>query len=182
MTAFWEWLLRSSIKPQDVVFAGDSAGGGLILLSVIKFQKLGLPMPGGLLLWSPWCDVSNQNPTWSTNQDVILPKKPYKVGTDTLQDATGLYRPSLEQLRSPTISPYYEAEVSFLPPVLFQAGTAEALLDDSRLMHQKLTAAGVSSTLELYEHQQHDFQLFYDWLDQSLPAMQSSVTWMNSLP
>jgi acetyl esterase/lipase len=115
MYAF-EWLTNDrGYKPENVTLAGDSAGGALCLLLMLKLKKLGKPMPGGAYLMSPWTDMSASQPSFVSNadKDILLGNEPqillWALGKSNMSDL------SLEMLQSEDVSPLYAKDLTGSP-------------------------------------------------------------------
>ena len=150
-TSAYLWLLASGCTPGSIIIAGDSAGGGLTLATLVNLRNLGEPLPAGAVCLSPWTDLAGTGESIKTKvkQDVIL--QTIKTGKMAIAYA-GAY-----DLKYPLISPLY-ADLQELPPLLIQVGTDEILLDDSTRLAEKVRAAGVDVTLEIWEGMDHVFQ------------------------
>lgn len=142
-------LLELGVAPQDLVIAGDSAGGGLGVATALRLRELGLPLPRALVLFSPWVDLSLDQ----------LPAPPPGEVMLSLPWITWCARAYVAQseVNHPLISPV-NADLAGLPPTLIQVGTDEVLLGDSRRLHERLQAAGVAVSYEEYPRRWHVFQ------------------------
>ena len=156
-TAVYHWLLDSvGIEAGRIAVAGDSAGGGLAVTMTLRARTEGRPLPGALLLLSPWVDLAATGPSLATNRgtDVLF-------GGDTPMNIDGLlamYLPPRVERTDPLISPMY-ADLAGLPPAYLQVGGAEMLLDDSRGFAERARHAGVDVRLDVFEGHQHTFQM-----------------------
>ena len=152
ITAF-RWLLDNGIPPEEIIIAGDSAGGGLALAALISLRDAGEPLPAGGILLSPWADLtlSGESVQTRASQDFIL-------NAPHLKNMAALYAGE-HDLTDPLISPVF-ANLSGLPPLLIQAGTEEILLDDAARIAVNAEASGVDVQLETYDGMIHVFQLF----------------------
>lgn len=141
-------LLDAGIKPGNIVFAGDSAGGNLVISTLLKLKQDGLPLPAAACAMSPWCDVTLGSNSLKTNaaEDLILTPL-------LLQQFRSIYV-SDDRVQDPLVSPVF-GDLSGLPPLLVQVGSKEVLLDDARMMAQKAAQAGVQTQLEVWEGMQH---------------------------
>lgn len=120
----------------NIVLAGDSAGGGLVLSQVFRYRELGLDLPSKLVLISPWLDVTMSNPLIPTLEgaDCVLVPKALRVYGEWWADD--------EQPSDPLFSPLF-GDLSGLPPVLVIAGTDELLLPDIREFAREIDAEHV---------------------------------------
>jgi acetyl esterase/lipase len=146
-------LLESGVPPGEVTIAGDSAGGGLALATLLSLRDAGQPLPAAALLFSPWTDLAGTGPSLVTNDKrdamfdgdkIALAAAPYLADTDP---------------RHPLASPLYAA-LHGLPPLLIHVGSDEVLLDDSTRLAERARAAGGSVTLRRWPVVPHVWQLF----------------------
>lgn len=161
--AAYRWLLQSSIKPEHIVFAGDSAGGGLALATLLAARDAGLPLPAAAALLSPWTDLEGTGKTLITRKraDPMLNSPGVKpTGRLYLGDADP---------RDPLASPLY-AGLRGLPPLFIHVGDAEILLDDSRRLAERARAAGVDVTLREWPGMFHVFPIFPSLLPEARMA------------
>src|SRR5690606_27109061 len=103
--------------PGDIVFSGDSSGGGLAVAALVKLRELGAPMPRALVLSSPWVDLTLSGESHGTNAAHPNPS------AASLKRAAEWYAPA-EQHRDALVSPLY-ADLTGLPATLVQAGGHE---------------------------------------------------------
>lgn len=177
----YHWLVHEKkYRESDISIVGDSAGGGLTFLALQEMRARGWKFPGSIWVMSPWTDLSCSGSSWKTHlkSDVMLNPYDFKPGSVTLETATGIAKSTVEQLQSPLISPLFAQDYTNFPKALIQVGGAECLLSDSVEMHRKLVQARSSSTLQVYDHQQHIFQLYYDWIPESRQAVHFGCHWI----
>jgi len=149
--ASYEHLIEAGIKPEAIVLAGDSAGGGLALALLLKLKALGKPMPAGAVLFSPWCDLTGSGDSVKSRIDVDP-----MISPAMLNPMAELYLSGAgakEVLASPLFG-----DLSGLPPLLIQVGDHEILLDDSTRLATAAQAAGVKAELEIFAGGFHVFQ------------------------
>lgn len=148
----YEYLLKTH-TPENIILAGESAGGGLTLALLLKIKQLGLPQPSCAVCMSPWADLTCSSDAFSRNSalDPSLVEKELKY-------SASLYA-GQNSLTDPLISPLY-GDLSGLPPIMLLAGTDELLADDTMNMSQKLANAGVTCLARTYEGLWHVFVLF----------------------
>lgn len=123
------------IPAKQVVFAGDSAGGGLALGQVFRYREIGLPLPGHVVLFSPWLDVTLSNPA---SPDAEL--RDVMLGIDWLREA-GKWWSGESDPRVPLVSPIFGG-LSGLPPIHVYIGTHDLFLSDARQLRDLVTQAG----------------------------------------
>ena len=162
--AAYEGLLQSGTKPSDIVLAGDSAGGGLAVATMVSARDHGLPLPAAAYLLSPYVDLTLSGSTIDSKHEVdpllshesLQARVPdYTAGQDA---ALGL------------ISPIF-ADLSGLPPLIIQVGTYEVLLDDAVRLTRQAATANVEVTLDITPEVTHVFQSFYPMLDEAVAAL-----------
>ncbi|MDO9236665.1 MAG: alpha/beta hydrolase [Aquabacterium sp.] len=146
--AWWKELLRQGINPKDVVFGGDSAGGGLALACLVAARDQGLPMPAGAVLFSPWSDLTCSGETMKTLADVDVMFNPA-----SLPEAAALYLAG-QPTNTPLASPLF-ADLKGLPPLMIHASKHEILLADSTRLHDRAQQQGVQSELHLKAKMPH---------------------------
>jgi acetyl esterase/lipase len=146
-------VLDSGIPPGDITIAGDSAGGGLALATLLSVRDGGRPLPAACLLFSPWTDLAGTGASLVTND-----KRDAMFDGDKIALAAAPYLADADP-RHPLASPLY-AELHGLPPLLIHVGSHEVLLDDSTRLAERARAAGVSVTLRSWPVVPHVWQLF----------------------
>ena len=162
--AAYQALLRNGTAPSDIAFAGESAGGGLAIATLVNARDHGLPLPSAAFVMSPYVDLTLAGASMETKREVDLLMSPpalrarvtdYTAGQDA---ALGL------------ISPVF-AELSGLPPLIIQVGTNEVLLDDAVRLAREAAAADVEVTLDVTPKVPHVFQVYYPILDEAAAAL-----------
>lgn len=159
----YRWLLDRGYPPERIVVAGDSAGGFLTFATALALAGLDLPQPAALVALSPLTELDPANKL-ARREGAACPLIPKSVLL-TLARIAG--RADGE---NPTVSPV-DGALAGLPPVLIQVGSTEMLYADAELMAQRLGAAGVSVTLEVWDRQIHVFQAAADILPEAARAV-----------
>jgi acetyl esterase/lipase len=162
--AAYQALLRGGTAPADIAFAGESAGGGLAIATLVNARDHGLPLPAAAFVMSPYADLTLAGTTMETMReaDPLLSR-------ESLQARVADYT-SGQDAALGLISPIF-ADLSGLPPLIIQAGTHEVLLDDAvRLAHQAATA-DVEVILDITPGVPHVFQAYYPILDEAAAAL-----------
>jgi epsilon-lactone hydrolase len=162
--AAYDALLREGTAPSDIAFAGDSAGGGLAVATMVNARDHGSPLPAAAFLMSPYADLTLAGATMETKSDVD-PLLSRGLLQPRVIDYTAGQNPA-----SSLISPVF-ADLSGLPPLTIQAGTHEVLLDDAVRLAQKAADDDVAVTLDLTPKVPHVFQNFYPILDEASDAL-----------
>lgn len=159
------------IPPENIIVAGDSAGGGLSLALMMYLRDNDYPLPGGGILMSPWVDLTMSCDSWESNEPYDIVPKP--IPGDHLNPIACYLGEHMEKyLTHPYASPLF-GDLKGLPPLLIQAGEAEVLRDEITLLAHKASLAGVQVRHELYEDAVHVFQTF-PFLDQARQAFLSA--------
>jgi acetyl esterase/lipase len=163
-TAAYRWLLARGLEPGRVVLAGDSAGGGLVIATLLALRDAGDPLPAAGVCLSPWVDLEGTGESVSTRAELDP-----LIDRDILVQMGQLYLGGLDP-HTPLAAPLY-ADLAGLPPLLIQVGTAETLLDDAARLAEKANAAGVDVTLEPWEDMIHVWQIFAAQLPEARDAI-----------
>jgi monoterpene epsilon-lactone hydrolase len=150
----WRWLAANGHAPDQIVIAGDSAGGGLALATLLALKDAGEPLPACAVALSPWTDLEGTGPTSAPGavDDPMLT-------ADGLRTSGRQY--AADDLCNPLAAPLH-GELAGLPPLLLQVGTREILLSDSSRFAEKARAAGVDVTLEIEDGLIHVWHMFSD--------------------
>ena len=162
--AAYEALLHNGTAPSDIVFAGESAGGGLAIVTLVNARDHGLPLPAAAFVMSPYADLTLAGATMETKREA-----------DPLMSREGL-QPRVTDYTSGQdaalglISPIF-ADLSGLPPLIIQAGTHEVLLDDAIRLARQAATADVEVTLDITRGVPHVFQAYYPILDEAAAAL-----------
>lgn len=148
----WNHLMLLGYGARDVILTGDSAGGNLALSLVLKLKEQGRLLPRGLVLMSPWTDLTSSGKSFQIRAEVdpVLDSayidrmvEAYAVGQD---------------LKDPYVSPLFGSFEGF-PPTYIQVGENEILLSDSKRLHQAFVEANVSVKMDIYKGMWHVFQM-----------------------
>jgi monoterpene epsilon-lactone hydrolase len=162
--AAYKALLQDGVAPSDIVFAGESAGGGLVIATLVNARDHGLPLPAAAYVMSPYVDLTLAGTTMETraavdpllSRELLQPRvTDYIAGHDA---ALGLISPLL-------------ADLSGLPPLIIQAGTHEVLLDDAVRLAGHAVSAEVEVTLDITPGVPHVFQAYHPMLDEATGAL-----------
>ena len=137
---------------RDVIVAGDSAGGNMALSLVLKLKKQNRILPRGLVLMSPWTDLTSSGKSHLTRAEVdpVLNEEYLKSMIENY--ASGL------ALDDPLISPLF-GDFEGFPPTYIQVGDNEVLLADATMLHKKMIQANVSAKLDVFKGMWHVFQM-----------------------
>ena len=140
-------LMLERYQPEDIAFAGESAGGGLCFALALRIKQLGVPMPERIVTLSPWVELSQSLDACQT-----MGKAPI-LSCEGLMEAAGWYRDGHDP-KDPLVSPLF-GEFSGFPPCLIITGGDEILRPESEEIHQKLLDARVDAALYIEEGKWH---------------------------
>ncbi len=160
----YQSLLQVGIAPSDIAFAGESAGGGLAIATLVNARDHGLPLPAAAYVMSPYVDLTLAGTTMETRREVD-PLLSRELLQPRVTDYASGHGPA-----SGLISPLF-ADLSGLPPLLIQAGTHEVLLDDAVRLAAQAANADVAVTLEITPGVPHVFQAYHAILDEAAAAL-----------
>jgi epsilon-lactone hydrolase len=172
--AAYRGLLDEGYPPENIVVAGDSAGGGLALSLLLALRERGVALPVAAALFSPWTDLAATGESIRTNAtrcamfhgpDVGLSARYYLGQTDP---------------RNPLASPLY-ADLTGLPPVLIHVGADEVLRDDSTRLAERARAAGVRVELKIWPVVPHAWQLAAHLVPEARQSLRESAAFLRAL-
>jgi len=150
----YKWLIESEkIKPENIIIAGASAGGGLTIATLIKLRDEGVPLPSAGIVISPWADLTCSSESFTQKEEL----DPW-LTPEGLKNCAILYGGN-NDLRNPYISTVF-ADFKGLSPLYIQVGTSEILLDDSINLAEQAKAADVDVKLDIWENLIHVFAAF----------------------
>ena len=177
----YQYLLKKGYAARQIMLCGESAGGGLIYALCLKLKALGLPLPCGLIGISPWTDLNGTGASYEKNREADPSMTP-----ELLQFYAKCYTDDPDD---PFCSPLY-GDLTGLPPSLLFVGGDEVMLDDTRMLHEKLLACGCRSRMIvaperwhayvlycLAENMQQDFETINRFMDKVLSPARS-LRWM----
>ena len=158
--AAYDWLLGQGLGPRRVVIAGDSAGGGLTVATLLALRDRGRPLPAAGVCISPWVDLTCSGASYTSKaavdpivarESVLMMAKAYAGAGDP---------------KNPLVSPLH-ANLSGLPPLLVHVGSDEVLLDDALGLAEQARRAGVKVTLEEWPAMIHVWHWFQPMLEEA---------------
>ena len=167
--AVYRDLLAQGYRPEGIGVFGDSAGGAILAGALLKLRDDGAPLPGAVILWSPWSDVTATGDTYQTLADWDP-----MLSFDRLAVSAAAYADPADQ-KNPYVSPVYGDYAKGFPPTLIQGGTREIFLSNMVRHYQALRAGGVDATLDLYEGMIHVFQPMAPGAPENQTALQRCV-------
>jgi epsilon-lactone hydrolase len=162
--AAYQWLLGRGLVPGRIVVAGDSAGGGLTVATLLAARDRSLPLPAAGVCISPWVDLTCSGATYATKAavDPIVTRQSVSMMAEAY---TGRGDP-----KAPLVSPLY-ADLRGLPPLLVHVGSDEVLLDDALGLADRARTAGVDVTLEEWPAMIHVWHWFLPMLAEAERAV-----------
>ena len=160
----YQSLISTGLMPEDIIFAGDSAGANLALAMLLTLRDSGQPLPAAACLLSPWIDLAVTGETMTTNAAV----DPWFRAEDIKHIAK--YYCDESEMTNPLVSPLY-ADVSRLPPLFIQVGGDEILLSDSTRLADKVRSSGGQVSIEIWPGMWHVFQSFVGAMPESGKAI-----------
>lgn len=149
----WDYLMHLGYGARDVIVAGDSAGGNLALELALKLKETGRFLPGRLVLFSPWTDLTASGESYVSARDLDP-----MLTMDYIHAVRGAYAPQ-GNWTDPHLSPLF-ADLHRFPPTLIHVGEREILRDDSTRLAHKLQEAEVPCVIRTWPDMWHVFQMF----------------------
>lgn len=168
--AAYRFLVDQGVK--HVVIAGDSAGGGLTVATMVAIREAGLPMPAGGWVISPWTDMTASSGSAHAKAEADM-----LITAEDLKAYAAVYVPADPQDPRATV---LNANLKGLPPLLIQVGTAERLLDDSISLARIASLADVDVRLETWPGMPHVWHIFAAMLGESRDAIAGGTAWSNA--
>ncbi|SDV48184.1 alpha/beta hydrolase [Chitinasiproducens palmae] len=172
--AGYQRLLDAGIEPASIVLAGDSAGGGLALATLVALRDEGMPLPAGAVLFSPWTDLTASGESAARNNDTDV-----MFTAEGTRMAASLYvadTPADHPLASPLFSALHG-----LPPLLVQASDSEVLLDDAVRLATRVRDAGGRAELNVWTGLPHAWQIFCAVLPEARLALRQAADFIRGL-
>ncbi len=152
--AAYDDLVGSGIAPARVGLAGDSAGGGLVVATLLALRRSDRALPAAAVCFSPWVDLTQSGDSYRrlAELDPLLSK-------ETLDQMAAAYV-GTGDARADLVSPLFANDFHQLPPVMIDVGAAEVLLDDATQLADRLRGDGVEVTCTIWPDMIHVFQAF----------------------
>jgi len=172
--AAYEALLHKGAAPSDIIFAGESAGGGLAIATLVNARDHGLPLPAAALVMSPYVDLTLAGATMETKREADPLLSPQALHARVTDYTSG------QDAALALISPIF-AELAGLPPLIIQAGTHEVLLDDAIRLARQAATADVEVTLDITPRVPHVFQAYHAILDEAAAALDRAGQLLSAL-
>ncbi|MCR5784913.1 MAG: alpha/beta hydrolase [Eubacterium sp.] len=169
----WDYLMLKGYGAKDIIVAGDSAGGNMALSLCLFLREQERMLPGGLVLMSPWTDMTAESESYKTYEEV----DPILTG-NYVRSVREAYCGKETDYRDVHFSPLF-ADFKGFPPTYIQVGQSEILLDDSLKLCEKMREGGASVKLDVYESGWHVFQQLP--LPRSNDAVKDICEWLKTL-
>lgn len=151
--AAYQAILSRGYRSDQIVVAGDSAGGGLTLALMLQLRALGVGLPAALGLMSPYADLTNSGLSTRLNSDSDA-----MFSRDVFERGEAYYHGEVDP-RDPLVSPLF-GDLNALPPMIIHASTSECLLDDATRIAAKVRRTGGEVELKLFDGLPHVWHLY----------------------
>ncbi|KAJ9458657.1 Esterase [Diplonema papillatum] len=178
VAAYRYLTVDKGVNPRKIVFAGDSAGGCLCLLTLLEIQKQpDLQQPAGAMLMSPYVDITISTDSWVRNRgkDFILEPRIIDAAREMFTQSPNFTLEEAKQF-SPALFPV--AAFEGLPPLFVSASTTEPLIDEINIFLDKLRSARVPVTAVFRDNCPHVFQMFYRWCPEAKEVMDQGIEFL----
>jgi acetyl esterase/lipase len=175
--AIYRALLRENISPSQLIVMGESAGGGLTLLTVQAIIAHQLPVPRGVIVLSPWADLSMSGESYTRNYHTDLSPKFDKNWL--IAQVLGSNHAQLS-VNDPKFSPLFGSFEGF-PPMYINVGTAEIMEDDSRQVLKKAQESGINVTFEEGLHMLHIYPIFFLYYPEARNTLDNINKWIETI-
>ena len=169
----YQWLLDQGYSSTNMIIAGDSAGGGLSIATVLALKEKSGSLPAAVVCLSPWTDLAltGQSHATKAKTEAILNK-------DVLHEWALCYTDE-SNLTNPLVSPVH-GDFHGFPPLLIQVGSEEILLDDSTLLAEKARSAGVDVILKIWDGMWHVWQALGDLIPENKKTFEEIGEFVNA--
>jgi acetyl esterase/lipase len=171
--AAYEGLLAQGLDPAQIVLAGESAGGGLAVATLLALREAGVPLPSCAYLMSPYADLTLSGDSLVEKQDLDPLLTPDGLRTRAPEYVGGA------DATDPCISPIF-ADLRDLPPLLIQVGSHEVLLSDALRLAERAAMSDVPVTLEVTPGVPHVFQAYSGLLDEAGTALDQAADFIQT--
>ncbi|MCG8609107.1 MAG: alpha/beta hydrolase [Pseudomonadales bacterium] len=169
-TAAYNWLVGRGFKEENIALVGDSAGGGLVMSTLLKLQQNNRRLPSAAVCISPWVDLTMQGESLVKNEkhDIMLNREWMSLmASQYAQD----------KLADPLCSPLF-AELKDLPPIMIQVSDNEILLDDAQALSEAIKKNGGEVVLEVWRKMWHVWPLFVRWMPEANIAAEHAASFI----
>lgn len=160
----YDYLIEQGVTPQNMLLAGDSAGGGLSLALMQKLRENGKTQPKAVALLSPWTDLTMSGASLKTRN-----ARDPMIDAEKMPQAIGWYGPNQDK-KNPLISPVF-ADLKGFPPMLVQVGTEEVLWDDSTRLVDNAKRDKVDVEMQVWQDMPHVHQIAHRFVPEGKAAL-----------
>ena len=168
----YRWLLKKGFEPGNIALAGDSAGGSIVVGTVLKLRDLGESLPGAIYCSSPMLDMEMKGTTMKSNAatDVMSSEESFEPLVQAYLGPNG-------NRQDPLANPLY-ADLTGLPPIYVSVGTFERLQDDGERLVIRAREHGVDTTIERGEKLQHNYVIMAGRAREADETLQRVGAWL----
>ena len=163
----YKWLLANDYKPQNIIIAGESAGGGLALAILLALKDENIEFPAAAVAISPWTDLTCSGDSYRTKNSL----SPAPLNSWTVFSK---YYVAENQVRNPLISPLF-GDLQGLPPIFINSAMNDELYDDGVKFAEKARRAGVDVTFRAGTGMLHCYPLLAPMFPEASEAMNEIV-------
>ena len=167
----FKWLMEIGMKPQNISIAGDSAGGGLVVATLLRLKAQQQLLPACAICLSPWIDLTGTASYGNAESCAMF-------CTEDVGAFAELYLNGASA-RLPEASPIF-GDLHGLPPLLIQTSTTELLFDEAVHLHEKSQKSGVDSTLRAYPGLPHVWQIFPGLIPEAKVALREIAAFVRA--
>lgn len=166
----YQWLLASGFKPENIIIAGESAGGGLCLATLLAFKERNIPLPIAGVAISPWTDLTCSSESYKTKNKL----SPAPLNSWTIFSK---YYVGDNYAENPLISPLF-GDLKGLPPIFINSGEDDELYDDGKKFYYKAKNAGVDIQFRAGKRMLHCYPLLSPMFKEATEAMNEIVVFI----
>jgi epsilon-lactone hydrolase len=167
----YQWLLSSGFRPEYIIIAGESAGGGLCLATLLALKERNIDLPAAAIAISPWTDLSCSSDSYKTKNC----KSPAPINSWLVFSK---HYVGNNDVKNPLISPLFGSLIG-LPPILINSGGEDELFEDGEKFYLKAKEAEVDITFKAGEGMLHCYPLFAPMFREATEAMNEIVEFVN---
>ncbi len=172
VTKAYAWLAADPERAERIVLAGDSAGGAMVVSTMVRARNAGLPLPRGGVAISPWANLEMTGASYTT-RDGVDPLCSREILVLMARGILGATRPN-----DPDVSPVF-ADVRGLPPIMVQIGESEVMLSDAIRLATHLADSRVRTSLEVWPDMFHVWSMFTDVFPEAREALESAASFLD---
>eukprot|EP01061_Rhynchopus_euleeides_P025747 TRINITY_DN4180_c0_g1_i1.p1 TRINITY_DN4180_c0_g1~~TRINITY_DN4180_c0_g1_i1.p1 ORF type:complete len:434 (+),score=173.97 TRINITY_DN4180_c0_g1_i1:44-1303(+) len=179
LVAYRYLIQEKKFDPSSIILAGDSAGGSLCLLLLLRLKEVNLPQPSGAMLMSPYVDLTVSSASWVRNRgrDFILNEQVIDAAREMFTMQKNF---TIDDARRFSPATYPHTSFEGLPPMFLSYSTAEPLIDEILVFISKAKQAGVNLTTIQRDGCPHVYQMFYAYCPEAKAAMDAGVKFMQT--